>query len=89
MSTEDQTNVKKVSEEQLTILRDLQKHFDHLTKRFGELHFQEKLVKQEKDEVDQALDSLELNRRNTVFALQEQFGSTGTVDLSTGEFIPD
>ena len=83
------SEVKKATPEQLQRLTDLQQQWDQLTKRFGELHFQKKLVGQELDEIDAALDTLEVNRRAAVQELEAAFGSTGTINLKTGEFTPE
>lgn len=83
------TDVKKVSDEELAGLRGLQDQFDILTKKLGELHFQKKMIDRELVSVDSELDVLEANRVATVTRLQTEFGSTGTINLATGEFVPD
>jgi hypothetical protein len=83
------SEVRKATPEQLAHLRELQEKWDRLTKRYGELHFQEKLVKQEKDAVDTALEELEAERIAAVEKLQQDFGSTGTINLQTGDFTPE
>lgn len=75
-------DIKKVSEEQLTSLRELQSQYDILTKRYGELHF-------EMMQIDNALSELESKRLSITEILQNEFGTTGTVDLATGIFTPD
>jgi hypothetical protein len=84
-----ETDVKTVSPERLNALRTLQAEFDVLTKRMGELHYQKKLITRETARIDEALDELELRRANEVSELQAEFNSTGTINLTTGEFIPD
>ena len=81
--------VKKASSEDIAALRTLSENWDVLTKRFGELHYQKKLVDNELKHVDSALDELEKERQSVVTSLQQQFGSAGTIDLTTGDFIPD
>jgi hypothetical protein len=73
---------KKVSEEQLASLKEIQAHYEFLSKRYGELHFELKAV-------DSAMDDLIIRKAMLVEALQAEFGATGTVDLETGIFTPE
>lgn len=79
----------KLTEDQLNKLRDLQSRFDAFTKRYGELRFQQIMVEEEMASVSVDMRNLEIERQETVLALQEAFGTTGSVNLQTGEFIPD
>ena len=79
----------KLTDDQLTKLRDLQTRFDTFTKRYGELRFQQIMVEEEMASVSVDMRNLEIERQETVLALQEGFGTTGSVNLQTGEFIPD
>jgi len=80
---------QKASPEDIAKLRALAENWEALTKRFGELHYQKKLVEIELKQVDAALDDLENERQAVVTTLQQQFGSAGAIDLTTGDFIPD
>ena len=79
----------QVTAEHLDALRTLQTNFDSLTKRFGELRFQQILVEDEMAEVSTAMREIEAGRALMVTKMQETYGSTGQVNLQTGEFIPD
>lgn len=80
---------KKISDTQLELLRGLQTRYDVFTKRFGELHFQHILIEKEQKDIDTGLRNLESERTTIVESLQKEFGSTGSINLETGEFIPD
>lgn len=80
--------VVKLSEEELNSLKNLQAKWNILTRQFGELHYQKKCVDNELVLVDQELDALEQSRIDIIQKLQNQYGQ-GSVDLDTGEFIPD
>lgn len=79
---------KKVSEEDLVALRNLQSTWEVLTKRFGELHYEKKMVEIEMTQIDNAFDELETQRSQIVGRLQDGLGK-GTVNLQTGEFIEE
>jgi hypothetical protein len=79
----------KVSPEDLKVLQSLQETWELLTKRFGELHYEKKMVDTEMAAIDKAFDDLESKRSEVVNRLQSTFGKTGTVNLQTGDFLPD
>ena len=78
----------KLLEEEYVILVSLQRRWNELTKKYGELHYQKKGIEAEVILTDQALDELDGERFEAVQRLQEKYGS-GQVDLATGTFIPD
>jgi hypothetical protein len=80
---------KVVAPDDLKVLQSLQQTWEVLTKRFGELHYEKKMVESEMQGIDKAFDELEAKRNEVVTRLQTQFATTGTVNLETGEFIPD
>lgn len=80
---------KTVSTEQLEVLRNLQTQFDDVTKAYGELRFQQIMLEDEMDKLSLDMRTLEATRMQVVNTLQEEFGTTGSVNLQTGEFIPD
>jgi len=85
----EQVEQKQVSPEQLEKLVELNSQWNFLTKRFGELHSQKKLLLNEIEAVDAAFDEVEERRQVLVNELTEQFGTTGTVNLQDGTFTPD
>jgi hypothetical protein len=72
----------KVSDEQLVQLQQIQAQYDFLVKRYGELHFEAK-------QVDGAMADLIILKNDLVNSLQDEFGSAGTIDLTTGIFTPE
>lgn len=78
----------KLPEDEYTLLVSLQKKWNELTKRFGELHYQKKGIEAELILTDNALDELDAERFDVVKRLQEKYG-IGQVNLATGTFIPD
>lgn len=75
------SELKKVSDEQLEELRGIQQQYDLITKRYGELTYELRVI-------EKAMDELETQRVTAVYAIQDVMGSVGAVDLSTGEFTP-
>lgn len=80
---------QKVSPEQLERLRSLNSRWDDLTKYNGELRYQKRILEKEIDATDRALDALDEERLQISQELTNQFGSTGNVNLETGEFAAD
>lgn len=78
-----------VSPEQLERLKSLQSRWDDLTKYNGELRYQLRLLEKEIAATDSALDALDTERLAISNELTAQFGTTGNVNLETGEFAPD
>jgi adenine-specific DNA methylase len=79
----------KVTDTHLEALRELQSTFDEITKRYGELQFQKIMINDEMEGISVKMRELEHHRNAMVITLQEAYGSTGQVNLQTGEFIPD
>jgi chromosome segregation ATPase len=80
---------KKVTEEQLNQLQEMQDRWNKLTKYLGELMYQKRSIDTEIKSVDIEFDRLDSERVQLSQTIQESFGTTGTVNLSTGEFEPD
>lgn len=83
------TAEKMVSDEELSKLRMLQENFDAITKQYGELRFQQLLIEKEMRNLSDAMEVLDAERQKVVVELEQKFGSSGTVNIETGEFIPD
>lgn len=81
-------DVKKLTDEEYSLLVGLQNRWNELTKKFGELHYQKKGIDAEITLTDQSLDELDSERFEVVKRLQDTYG-VGQVNLATGEFIPD
>ena len=78
----------KLTDEEHAELVQLQASWNDLTKKYGELHYQKKLVDSDLVTIDAALDKLDTQRRDSVNRLQDKYG-VGQVNLSTGEFTPN
>ena len=89
MTDEVHSDVPTVSPEDLKILRSLQETWEVLTKRYGELYYEKKMVDAEMKRIDEGLDELEAKRIDVVARVQTTFGKTGSVNLQTGEFLAD
>ncbi len=80
---------QKVSQEDIERLKGLQRRWDDLTKYNGELRYQTRILEREIEATDKALDDLDSERLEMSKTLTAQFGSTGHVNLDTGEFVSD
>ncbi len=81
-SEEITTEALKVSDERLAELQNIQGDFTAVTKRFGELQYEQELLKRAMLEIEEA-------RIKLIQTLHEEMGGPGQVDLSTGEFTPN
>jgi len=78
---------QKITPEELKKIQDVQFKFTVLTRRFGELHFQKKLIDFEMAEVDDEMSKLEDDRLQVMNELQAKYGA-GSIDINTGLLIP-
>lgn len=76
----------KVTPEELKKLQEVQIKFTVLTRRFGELHFQKKLIDFEMAEVDEEMAKLEDERIQVMTELQTKYGA-GSIDINTGLLV--
>ena len=84
----DVPKVVKLQPEEHEKLLGLQQLWNDLTKRYGELHYQQKSIKTQLELIDGELDSLEEERFKVVDEMEKKYG-IGQVNLSTGEFLSD
>ena len=80
---------KTVSPEQLEKLKQLKQRWDGLTKHLGELHYNKRLLEEEIEATNAAIDDFNKEQMAISQEIEKEFGSTGTVDLVTGEFVSD
>lgn len=80
--------VKKVSEEQLKVLRELTEKLSDLNAKYGELAIQRRWIEKEIRTTELSLETIEQQRTHMVFELENQLGP-GAVNLKDGTFIPD
>lgn len=74
-----------LTSDEIQKLRDFQNQFETITKRFGQLHFQQKLIEMEKAGLETDMVELENNRLDFMNTLQGKYG-VGVVNIETGEF---
>lgn len=77
----------QLTDEERGELVQLQASWNDLTKKYGELHYQKKLVDADLLTVDAALENLDVQRTDAVNRLQTKYG-IGQVNLETGQFTP-
>lgn len=75
------TSPFKLPDDELALLVSLQNRWGELTRRYGELHYEMKVI-------DASLVELDNERFNVVTQMQEKYG-VGEVNLLTGEFVPE
>lgn len=80
---------KIVSQEQLEHLKSLQVGFINVTRRYGELKYDQLALNAQLEDLEAQMMELEATRLQAIRTLQEEFGASGTVSLETGEFIPE
>ena len=76
----------KLPDDEFQQLMDLQSRWSELTKQYGELHYQKKVVESELSSIDVSLEQLDAERFDVITKLQEKYGA-GQVNLTTQEFI--
>ena len=76
----------KLEDSEYNALLDLQRQWNALTAKFGELHYQKKIIETDLNTVDTNLDTIDQNRSDLLKKLQEKYG-VGQINLATGEFI--
>lgn len=79
----------KLSDEQLQEIRELQGNVDAAIRQYGLLHLQKRVLDAELVAVEQTIEQHEQTRINIVQKIQDYFGSTGTINMATGEFVAD
>lgn len=80
---------KIVKPEQLEQLRNLQTSFVNITRRYGELKYDQLVMNTQLEDLEAQMLELEATRLHTIRTLQEEFGASGTVNLETGEFTSE
>jgi hypothetical protein len=79
---------QKVNESDLEQLQQLQTRFETLITVYGELHLKKRVVESDIQRTEEAFNEVETARQEIGNRIQAQFGSEGTVNLTTGEFVP-
>jgi hypothetical protein len=76
----------KLSEEELTILREYQKQQNSITFDLGQVDIQKAFLEGQRSSILDGLADLQEKANKTAKELQEKYGE-GNIDLETGEFI--
>ena len=79
---------KAVTEEDLQKILDVQSQYIDLARRCGELYFQRLAIEQEQQLLNDEMKTLESSRIAVITELQQKYGA-GTLNIQTGQFIPD
>ena len=88
------TETKKFTQEELKQIEDLQTQNDRIIFELGQVEMQLFLINKELKKLQETKSTLQISFQNfqaeekdLVVKLNEKYG-TGTVDINTGEFIP-
>lgn len=77
-----------ISPEELDSLRKLQQDWNILTKRWGEISYEQRIIEKELKLILENIDNLETTRQSLTELLQDKYKLNGSIDLDTGEFTP-
>ena len=77
-----------ISQEELESLRKLQQDWNILTKRWGEISYEQRIIEKELKLILENIDNLETVRQKLTDVLQDKYKFNGSIDLDTGEFTP-
>jgi hypothetical protein len=73
--------------EELKQIQDVQTKYTSLTRRYGELYFQNKFIAIEMQELDNEMINLENKRIEIMTTLQNKYGA-GSIDVTNVAFTP-
>ena len=80
------SETKKLSEKELTILKEYQKQQNAITFDLGQVDIQKAFLEGKRSSILDGLADLQEKSNKTAKELQEKYGE-GNIDLETGEFI--
>jgi len=75
-----------LSKEEIDNLSSLQNQQDNFVIQLGQIEYQKNLLNQQKQKINQQIESFEQNQIQLAKELEEKYGK-GTVNLESGEFI--
>tara|TARA_B000000475_G_C15743682_1_gene343928 strand:- start:45 stop:293 length:249 start_codon:yes stop_codon:yes gene_type:complete len=75
-----------LSKEEIDNLSSLQNQQDNFVIQLGQIEYQKNLLNQQKQKINQQIESFEQNQIQLAKQLEEKYGK-GTVNLESGEFI--
>ena len=80
------SETKKLSEKELTILKEYQKQQNAITFDLGQVDIQKAFLEGQRSSILDGLADLQEKSNKTAKELQKKYGD-GNIDLETGEFI--
>tara|TARA_R100001443_G_C3244541_1_gene151629 strand:- start:192 stop:440 length:249 start_codon:yes stop_codon:yes gene_type:complete len=75
-----------LSKEEIDNLSSLQQQQDNFVIQLGQIEYQKNLLNQQKQKINQQIESFEQNQIQLAKELEEKYGK-GTVNLESGEFV--
>ncbi len=75
-----------LSKEEIDNLSSLQQQQDNFVIQLGQIEYQKNLLNQQKQKINQQIESFEQNQIQLAKQLEEKYGK-GTVNLESGEFV--
>mgnify|MGYP001244812121 FL=1 len=75
-----------LSKEEIDNLSSLQNQQDNFVIQLGQIEYQKNLLNQQKQKINQQIESFEQNQIHLAKQLEEKYGK-GTVNLESGEFV--
>lgn len=78
---------KKLTEEEIKDLRDLQQQSANLTQQLGSIEVAKLNLKSQREKVEEALEELRIKEQDLSQKLFNTYGN-GSLDLEKGEFTP-
>lgn len=78
---------KKLTEEEIKELRDLQQETSNLTQQLGSIEVARLNLKSQREKVEEAFEELRIKEQDLSKRLFDTYGN-GSLDLEKGEFTP-
>ena len=75
-----------LSKEEISKLSSLQQQQDKFIIQLGQIEYQKNMLDQQKQNINQQIESFEQNQIQLAKQLEEKYGK-GTVNLESGEFV--
>jgi len=79
-------NKQKLTQEEVTKLKDFQSQYSNSIVDLGYIEYQLKIVTEQKEAVMVNLNKIDLEQKDYLKTLEDKYG-TGTINLETGELI--
>lgn len=79
---------KKLTDQEIDQIKTIQKSYDEIILRIGELVYQQKTIDMELSRLDKQMESLEISKNEFSTTLISTYGP-GTIDVESGEIITE